>query len=80
MCPEEYTSLRIQDLTYAARVTYLAASAIIPWVLALSSDFPRAESDVFEADAGLDGVGSPERLVAVASLLSSCLSTKKRQY
>lgn len=80
LCGLKYTSLRIQDLTYAARALHLAASTIASWVLAFSSDLPRAQSDVFEAGKGPDGTGSQERLVAEISLLSSCSSTKKRQY
>lgn len=49
-------------------------------MLALSSDLPRAENDVFEADVGLDGAGSQEELVAAISLLLPCVSIEKRQY
>lgn len=76
MWPEN-TSLRIQDLTYAARTVHLAASTIVSWVLAFSSDLPRAQSDVFEAGKGPDGTSSQERLVAAISLLSSFSSTTK---
>lgn len=58
----------------------LAASAVVPWVLALSSDLPRAESDVLEADVGPDGAGNQKRVVAGVSLLSFCSSTKQRRY
>lgn len=59
------------------RARYLTASSIISWVLALSSDLPRAQSDVFEAVAGPGGVGSQERLVAAISLSYSAHQLKK---
>lgn len=77
LCPEEYLSENSRPHIHCKGHT-LAASAVVPWVLALSSDLPRAESDVFKADVGSDGAGSQKRLVAAVSLLSSCLSTKKQ--
>lgn len=79
MCPEEYLSENSRPHIYC-KGHALATSAVVPWVLALSSDLPRAENDVFEADVGLGGAGSQERLVAAISLLLPCVSIKKRQY
>lgn len=79
MCPEEYLSENSRP-HIICKGHALATSAVVPWVLALSSDLPRAENDVFEADVGLDGAGSQEELVAAISLLLPCVSIKKRQY
>lgn len=78
LCPEEYLSELKTSHTLQGHA--LAASAVVPWVLALSSDLPRAESDVLEADVGPDGAGNQKRVVAGVSLLSFCSSTKQRRY
>jgi len=74
--PEEYLFENSRPHIYCKAV-HLAASTVVSWVLAFSSDLPRAPNDVFEAGKGPDGTGSQERLVAAICLLSSCSSTTK---
>lgn len=76
--PEEYLFENSRPHIYCKAV-HLAASTIVSWVLAFSSDLPRAPNDVFEAGKGPDGTGSQERLVAAISALI-LLVNYKRQY
>lgn len=80
LCGLKNTSLRIQDLTYAARAVHLAASAIVSWVLAFPSDLPELRVMCLKLGKGQMVQAARRDVCLQPFLLSSFLSTKKRQY
>lgn len=73
VCGLKNTSLRIQDLICAAKATCLSRQLL---VLALSSDLPSAQNNVFEAGAGPDGAGILGRLMTTVSHLLFLFETQ----